>query len=187
MIFPILFALLLARIKKYRLRPLLTAYAFYPFVLMTAALVYFQACVFLHSYAWIEYAAIIKTAYLASLFIPFIVYRLYKPGLAGAGLIVAGSLLNKLAISQNGGKMPVYATLSRLTGYYNEEVFRTVDALHTAGDSSTKLKFLTDYIDIGFSILSVGDLLIHSFVFIIVYSSIKILNEKEHAEIQPKK
>ncbi len=100
------------------------------------------------------------------------------PGMAGAALMILGTLLNKFVIWQNGGKMPVYASLSRLTGYYSEEAIRTADKIHSIGDDSTKFKFLTDYIDIGYSILSIGDLLIHAFVLIILYYVIKEVNNK---------
>ena len=69
-------------------------------------------------------------------------------------------------------------------GYYNAAVFGTADSLHTVGDSATKLKFLTDYIDVGYSILSIGDVLIHTFVFIVVYSVIQELNSVETEKIQ---
>ena len=179
MIFPIVFALLLAAVRKYSLKPLLTAYALYPFAFLTLVVIYLQAGIFLHDYTLITYASVIKSAYLMTLIIPFLVYRLFKPGLVGASLIVAGSLLNRLVISQNNGKMPVYATFSKLTGYYSETVLRTVDTVHSVGDSSTRLKFLTDFIDIGYSILSIGDVLIHSFAFIILYFSIKEIHKRQ--------
>jgi hypothetical protein len=173
MIFAILFALALAGIKGYQLKPLLRTYSLYPFAFLTAAMVYFQVCVFFDNYTWIKYAGYIKSIYLFTLVIPFLYYKLYKPGLVGASLIILGTLLNKFVIWQNGGKMPVYASLSKWTGYYDEEVIRTADKIHIVGDVSTKFKFLTDYIDIGYSILSIGDLLIHSFAFVILFYVIK--------------
>lgn len=179
MVFAILFALALAKIKGYKLKPLLRTYALYPFAFLTVALIYFQACVFFHDYTWIKYAGYIKGIYLFSLVIPFLVYKLYKPGLAGASLIILGTLLNKFVIWQNGGKMPVYATLSKLTGYYSEEAVRTADKIHSVGDVSTKFKLLTDYIDIGYCILSIGDIMIHSFAFIILFYVIKEINARK--------
>ena len=88
-----------------------------------------------------------------------------------------GTLLNKFVIIQNGGKMPVYASLSKLTGYYNKSAIQAVDSIHIIGNESTKFKFLTDYIDIGSSILSIGDLFIHSFIFIVIYYTIKEINK----------
>jgi hypothetical protein len=178
MIFAILFTLAFAALKRYKLKPLVKAYALYPFALLTLVTVYLQVCVFLHDYRWIKYASYIKTAYLISLLIPFLVYKLYKPGLVGAGLIILGSALNKFVIWQNGGQMPVYATFSRLTGYYSETAIQTADTLHSVGGPMTKYKILTDFIDIGYSVLSIGDLFIHSFVVIILFYVIKELNRK---------
>lgn len=178
MIFAILFALVLAKIKGYKLKPLLKTYSLYPFAFLTVVMIYFQACIIFHDYRWIKYAEYIKSAYLFSLFIPFLVYKLYKPGLVGALFIILGTLLNKFVIWQNGGKMPVYASLSKLTGYYSETAIKTADTIHTIGDSSTKFKFLTDFIDVGYSILSIGDILIHSFVLIILFFVVKEVNVK---------
>ena len=46
------------------------------------------------------------------------------------------------------------------------------------GDSSVKLKYLSDIIDIGYSILSVGDILIRVFVVMIIYTTVKKTNEE---------
>jgi hypothetical protein len=178
MLFPILIALVLAKIRKYELKPLLKAYTLYPFALLTLLLIFFQTSVFFHNYTWIKYASYIKTVYLLSLVVPFLAYKLFKPGIVGAALIFLGTFLNKLVIRQNGGKMPVYATLSKVTGYFNEGLLST-DPLHCAGTPGTKLSFLSDYIDIGYSILSIGDVLIHAFVFIILFYTIKELNLKK--------
>jgi len=176
MVFPVLFAVVLALLKGYKLKPLLKAYTLYPFAVLTIILLFLQISVFFQNYTFIKYAATIKTVYLVSLILPYFFYRLYKPGLVGSALIFAGTLLNKFVISQNGGKMPVYATLSKLTGYYSDSMIGTVDSIHSVADASTKYKILIDYIDIGYSILSIGDMMIHSFVFIILYYTIKELN-----------
>lgn len=179
MVFSILFAFAAAKLKRYKLRPLLKEYTLYPFAILTLVLIFLQVSVFLRYYEFIKYAEYFKSAYLLSLLIPFIKYKLYKPGLVGAASIFLGTLLNKFVIWQNGGKMPVYASLSKLTGYYNETAINTADHLHMIGDADTKFKVLTDYIDIGYSILSIGDLFIHLFVVIILYYVIKELNQKQ--------
>lgn len=81
--------------------------------------------------------------------------------------------MNRFVMSQNGGKMPVYATLSKHTGYFDEMVLGTADQIHILGNEATKYKILTDYIDVGYSILSIGDVLIHAFIFMVVYDTIK--------------
>jgi hypothetical protein len=173
-----LFALALAKIKGYRLTPLLKEYSLYPFAFLTVVIIYLQACIFFHNYTWIKYTGYIKSIYLFSLVIPFLVYKLYKPGLIGASLIILGTALNKFVVWQNGGRMPVYATLSKLTGYYSEAAIKTADNIHSIGDVSTKYKFLTDYIDVGYTILSIGDILIHSFALIILFYVIKEADNK---------
>lgn len=179
MIFAILFALALAKLKGYKLKPLLKAYSLYPFAALTIVLVYLQVCIFFHDYTWIKYAQYIKSVYLFSLVIPFLFYKLYKPGLIGAVFIIFGTFLNKFVMFHNGGRMPVYATLSKLTGYYSETAINASSAIHVTGDASTKYKFLADYIDIGYSVLSIGDLFIHSFVLIIIFYVAKELNNDQ--------
>ena len=73
--------------------------------------------------------------------------------------------------------MPVYPTLSRYTVYCNESILNMgVDDLHIPMTEYTKLNFLADYIDTGFSVSSVGDTIIHSFVAIIVFYAVKKMN-----------
>jgi hypothetical protein len=74
--------------------------------------------------------------------------------------------------------MPAFPTLSYLTGYVKQDVFTKVNDIHALGSSATKLKFLTDVIDIGYSIMSIGDVFIRVFAFIIIFSAIKKSNEK---------
>jgi len=104
------------------------------------------------------------------------VYKLYKPGIIGSILICCGTILNRFVMNQNGGKMPVYASISKLTGYYDPSAIQNVDNIHIIGSETTKYKFLTDIFDTGFSILSLGDILIHSFITIVIYYVIKEVN-----------
>ncbi len=187
MILFLLFALLLAKLKGYKIKPLLTAYALYPYAAVELFYVLLQGSIFMHNYSFIRYTSLINSLYMYTLIIPVMVYKLYKPGIIGSAFMIAGTLLNRLAMSSNGGKMPVYATLSKLTGYYDPVAIQSVDNIHVAGDASVKFKFLTDYIDTGISILSIGDVLIHSFVFIVVYYSIKEINRKGLTNITTEK
>ncbi len=173
----ILFAIGFAKIKGYRIAPIVKAYSLVPYLIAMVFYLYLQACIFAGNYDYLQYAPIFKTVYLYTLLLPIFVYQLYKPGICGSILIIIGTLLNKFVISQNGGKMPVYATLSEITGYYNESVFGAADSIHMIGNETTRYKFLTDYIDFGTSILSIGDVLIHSFAVIIIYYVIKKINQ----------
>lgn len=173
MFFFILFALLCVKIKGYSIKPILKAYPLYPYIFVEIMYMLLQVNMLWGNYDYIKYASIFKNVYLLTLIIPMIVYKLYKPGFYGSACIIIGTLLNKFVMSQNGGKMPVFASLSKITGYYNESVFQTLDNIHIAGNETTKYKFLTDIIDVGYSVLSIGDVFIHSLAFIVIYFVIK--------------
>lgn len=175
-----LFAFIWSKIKGYKIMPVFKAYSLYPCVIVEFLYLFLQFNIIIHNYSFVKYTPYIKNAYLFVLIIPMLVYKLYKPGLLGSALIIIGTLLNKFVMMQNNGKMPVYASLSKITGYYSESAIQYVDKIHVIGTDLTKFKFLTDYIDIGWSILSIGDLLIHSFTFIIIYYTIKEINKRQN-------
>ena len=68
----------------------------------------------------------------------------------------------------NGGEMPAFPSLTYFTGYLKSDTFSKIQDIHILGDSSVKFKYLSDIIDIGYSILSIGDILIRIFVVIII-------------------
>jgi len=177
MLLYILAAFICAKIKGYKIKPIFKAYSLYPYAIFELLYLFLQLSIFMHNYSFVQYTKIINSMYLYTLIIPIMVYKLYKPGICGSVLIMIGTLLNKFVISQNGGKMPVYASFSKITGYYNKSAIEAVDSIHIIGNESTKFKILTDYIDIGSSILSIGDVLIHSFIFIVIYYTIKEINK----------
>ena len=169
----ILFAFLFAKIKGNQIKPVFTIWWIYPPLIFTVYYIFLNIKIILGYYGAIQYASIIETLYILS-FIPLILkLKLYKSAIWGSLAIFAGSLLNKIAMFYNGGKMPVYPSLSYITGYVKPNSFAKVNDIHILGDSNTKLKFLTDIFDIGYSILSVGDIFIRLFTFIIIYDSIK--------------
>jgi hypothetical protein len=190
MIFTICFAMLLAKIKGYKASYLFKTWTIYPALLIDLAYVYFQVNIFIGNYNVVLYASIIRYSFLLSFLIPMFVYQLYKPAIIGSCSILVGSALNNFVMSQNarliGGKivkqMPVYPSLSYITGYVKAEAFLIVKDVHVLGNANTHWKILTDYIDVGFSILSIGDLFIHFYVFIMVYYLIKALNKKNNSQ-----
>lgn len=180
MIISILFAFILAKIKGYKLLPALKSFSLYPLFLVEATYIFFQVNIFAGNYYFLQYAGFLKSAYMYVLIIPILFYKLYVPAIAGSGLVFLGTILNKIVIFFNDGKMPIYPTLSKLTGYYKVgSIEKGNDALHILVNENTKLVFLTDYIDVGYSIMSLGDVLIHSFIFVIVYYTIKAVNTKK--------
>lgn len=178
MIIYVLLAFGWAKIKGYRIQPVYRAYALYPFAVIELLYWILQIMIFSGNYTFVSYGPYIKSAFLFALIIPMMVYKLYKPGLVGAACMLTGTMLNRFVMQQNGGKMPVFPTLSKLTGYYSDMGIPPTDSIHVLGDQTTKFKWLTDYIDVGYSILSPGDVLIHAFAFIVVYYSIKEINRR---------
>ncbi|HAZ20295.1 MAG TPA: hypothetical protein DCY75_09020 [Clostridiales bacterium] len=182
MIIFILTAFLISKSKKYAIKPVFKAYALYPLFAIELLYWFIQINTFMGNYYFIRFSTYISSAYMVVLFLPIFLYKLYKPALVGSGMVLFGTVLNKIAMYSNGGRMPVYPTLSRLTGYYKEGAINT-DTVHILGNSSTKMKVLTDYFNIGWSILSFGDICIHSFVLIMVYYSIKAINQTTRNEV----
>ncbi|WP_312654580.1 DUF5317 family protein [Proteiniclasticum sp.] len=173
MLIYIVAAIVYGKFKGYKVKPILKDYSLYPLAITEILYILLQINIFLGNYRFIGYASVFKATYLYTLIVPIIVHKLYRQGFIGSLLIMTGSMLNKFVMSQNGGKMPVYPTLSKYTGYFSEVPIGTIDQIHVLGNEATKYKILTDYIDIGYSILSVGDILIHAFIFIVVYYTIK--------------
>ncbi len=175
----ILAGLLIAKIKKYKISYIFTRIDFYPLFAVEAVYIFLEALILCRNYDYIKYAPYIQKAFTLSLLLPIILGKLYNQALIGSGLTLFGTLLNKICIKANGGYMPVYPTLSRLTGYFREgDLSKGYDNLHIAFSGTTKLDFLSDYIDTGFSVMSVGDLFIHSFITIVIYYAIKNMNSE---------
>lgn len=174
----IIAAMVYAKIKKYKLKPVFKDYSLYPLAVAEILYIILQVNVFLGNYSYIRYASSFKTLYLYTLIVPIVVHKFYKEGFIGSLLVMTGTMMNRFVMSQNGGKMPVFPTLSKYTGYFSEAPIGAVDLVHVMGNEATRYKILTDYIDVGYSVLSIGDILIHAFIFIVVYSVIKINSQK---------
>jgi hypothetical protein len=169
----IIFAFLFAKIKKYEIRPLFKSWEIYPIIIFEVIYIIGQVLIFSGNYEVIQFMQRMKPFYLCTYLLLIYKYDLYIYSIIGVVFVIIGGILNDIAIKVNGGFMPAYPTLSYLTGYVKPESFSLVNDFHVLGSSQTKLKFLTDYIDLGYSILSIGDVLIRVFVFIIIYNSIK--------------
>ena len=172
----IIISLIFCKIKKLKIKPLFKNWAIYPVVFIEIFYLFVQASIFSENYNLIMYAGVMKTLYLIS-YLPLIfTYKQYIPAIIGSIFVVIGGILNDIAISANNGYMPVFPSLSYLTGYIKTNSFSKIEDIHVLGDSSTKLKFLTDIFDIGYSVLSLGDIFIRGFVFIILYNTVKQIN-----------
>ena len=179
MILFILLACLTAKLKRYRVAPILKDASLYPFFAVECVYWLFQGFAFSGDYRFLPYSGLLQSAFTLSMLFPILRHKLYARAIFGAGMVGAGTVLNRLVMGANGGRMPVYPTLSRLTGYYNPGALSGgFDAIHLPMDANTPLGFLGDYIDVGFSIMSPGDLLIHGFIAVILFGAIKSLNSR---------
>lgn len=185
MIFTILITFLIIYLKGYKICDCFNEKSTIPFFTLEIILIIFQICVFFKVYYFIRFAKIIKSLFMLSLLIPFFKYKLYKQGLIGSAFIISGTLMNKVAMYFNAGKMPVFPTLSKITGYADAaNAIQMGDSLHIIGDQTVKLKCLTDIFDVGYCILSLGDIFIRIFVIIILYSTFTKVcrkRDKKHA------
>ncbi len=184
MIITILAVFLLAKAKHYKLSYFFKSWMCVPILLTQGVLVFFQASIFCGTYRFVRYAGLIQQAVILAFLFPIIVYKIYKPAIAGTLFVLAGSALNNFVMAKNGGRMPVFPTLSYLTGYVPRAGFDLADTVHILGGAATRFWYLTDYIDVGYSVLSPGDLLVHMFTFIMLYFTIKEANlrSKDKAE-----
>lgn len=168
-------ALALAKIKKYPLQPFFKSWVIYPILFSLGFYIILEIMLFKGNYQWVRYSQTIHFGILLVYVFPTLKFELYVPSLIGTGFMVAGSILNQVAIYFNHGKMPIFPSLSYLTGYVNPWMLKNLSQIHIVGDAHTHLYFLTDILDLGYTILSVGDILIRVFPFLVVYYSVKKL------------
>lgn len=180
MVETIIIALIFAKIKGYKIKPLFKTWAIYPVVFMELIYIVIQFNLFNENYEVIKYVGILKTVYLCS-YLPLVFkYDQYISAIIGSIFVFIGGILNDIAIAANNGMMPVFPKLSYITGYATVESFSKANDIHILGSSETKFKFLTDIFDIGYSVLSLGDIFIRFYVFIIIFKTIKYINETSY-------
>ena len=173
MLFFFLIPQFIAYIKGYQVLDVFRKVDLYPFLFACACHGFFIVCAWNGNHAFVPYADILQHAMILTLLVPILRRRIFAPTMVGVGLTLTGSLMNRAVINANGGKMPVYPTLSEWIGFYKDgQLNGSIDELHVLMDSSSRLPFLADYIDIGLCIMSPGDVLIHSFASIIIYYTI---------------
>lgn len=173
----IFIALIACKFKGYKIGPIFKCRAIYPVLLLEVIYIVVQANIFLENYEIIKYVNILKMVYLCS-YLPLVFYcNQYIRAIIGAIFVIIGGKLNDIAIKANDGFMPVFPKLSYLTGYATIESFDKVQDIHILGSEVTKMKYLTDIFDIGYSVLSIGDIFIRVFVFLIIYGCVKTLQE----------
>ena len=174
----ILVPFLIAYIKGYRIRSVLQLWDLYPFFLSCVCHSFFIINAWLGNHSFVRFSGALQWVMIATLVLPVLVRGIVYPTFVGVGMTVVGTLMNEVVIRANGGKMPVYPTISKWIGYYKEgQLDGSIDQLHVLMDGSSRLAFLADYIDFGLCILSPGDLLIHAFASVIIYYTLKNANK----------
>jgi len=180
MVLFILLAIIAARLRGNHVTVLLREPSLIPIWILEVIFWILQACIWMEDYRFIGYATYLQTASVLCLLWPIFRFRLYPQAIAGAIMTCIGSVSNQVVMAANGGKMPVVPSFSGFTRYYREGALEvSQDVRHIMMSDSTKLNFLADYIDVGFSVISIGDVFIHLFTTIIIYMVIVSLNKKE--------
>ncbi|WP_251861156.1 DUF5317 family protein [Clostridium sp. Marseille-Q2269] len=172
----IILALMIAKLKGYKIKSIFKSWHIYPALSIELIYVVVQINIFLQNYSLIQYIKILEPIYIFSYIFIIIKHEQYREAIIGSLFILIGSVLNKIAIVANNGKMAVFPTISYLTGYAKPDAFLKVNDIHILGAPYTKFKFLTDIIDTGYSVMSIGDIFIRFFVFITIFNTIKHLN-----------
>jgi len=181
MIETVCFAFAWAKINsKYKLLPIFKHWSIYPVIFMVVLYVYLESMIWQGDYSLVNYANVFKGTYLFCFLILSVHYNIMKTFFCSIPLVWLGSALNTIAINANFGKMPVFFSNSWATGYAKHDMF--IEALkygdfHIMGNEFTKMIPLCDVWDLGWCVMSPGDIIIRSFVFIIIYNSIKASNE----------
>lgn len=172
----ILLAFLYAKIKKYKIKPLFKTWAIYPIVIFEIITTIGVFCAWFGEYKILNVFGSATTVYLLFYIGLIFKYKLYVQAIIGSSFMVFGGMLNDIAIKANNGFMPVFQSLSYHIRRVTLENYHRVNDIHILGDKNSNVKILTDYIDLGYTILSVGDIFIRVFVFLIIYYSIKKIN-----------
>lgn len=175
--------------KQYNMKKIFNHWSIYLPLLFLIFYIFLEYCMFIRFYYFLPYQHIIKTTTLLS-YIPLIViYRLFENnnpkyinnslislltspmGKAGICLWV-GSTLNKVAMNFNNNLMPTFPSLSYWTKYIDDSGF--IDGIHVLGTTHSAAIPLCNIFDcFGYGVLSIGDILIRFYVFLILYYSIK--------------
>lgn len=165
------------KFKEYSVKPLFKDRSFYPFVVLFMVYMVLQASIFWGNYKVAGYRDMVKIGYILTAAIMIFRHKIYRPGFVGALCALVGGILNIIVVRANEGKMPVYPTFTLVTGYL-KGIGNLNDGLHALGTASTNLKFLTDWMDDGWNIMSPGDVLFRLLAVIVIYYVIKSLNER---------
>lgn len=116
MIETILLSLVFAKLKRYKLTPLFKTWTIYPVFIYSLIYIVLQIMIFNNDYRLIRYSNVFHLSYILIFLILIIKYKLNYSAIIGSICIFIGGAMNNIAISANGGKMPIFPSLSYFTG-----------------------------------------------------------------------
>ena len=172
--------------KKYKLLPSLKHWTMWLPLAFMLFYIFLEITTWMRWYYFIPYAHLIKTVTLLS-YMPLILeYKLYEnekgklfpsPMIWAGCCLWLGSQLNKLAMHFNNGYMPTFIDLGFWTGYISRDSKGFIDGLHILGNPYSGAIPLCNIFDWGFTCVSIGDILVRLYVFIIIFYAIKRSNK----------
>jgi hypothetical protein len=185
----IIITLIIAKLKGYNLKWLFQHWSIYPPLIMTLFNLFIEILLIIHINIPLEnwflshQKLILAITYTSYTFLIF-QYELYKnkniknkiltiilsPLATSFFYLWFGVKLNNIVITANNGLFPVFPF------WYRDIIIN--DGIHILGNEVTKLKFLSDWIDIGWNIYSPGDVIMSLYMAIVLYFSIKRNNKK---------
>lgn len=172
--------LIITLCKGYSLRRLCRCRELIPLLIACIVHAVFITFAWCGNHTFVQYADWVQRAMILALIPPILRHRLILPAFVGVGMTMLGTVMNHIVVNANGGKMPVYPTISKWLGYVKlEQLDGSIDSFHILMDSSSKFPFLADYVDLGVCIISAGDVLIHAFASVILYYTIKAVCPKK--------
>jgi hypothetical protein len=185
MIEMILLAIIIAKYKKYKINYLFKEILFLPFLLLIMIFIIYHISIIINYSPFVLFTNNnYKNYQVLVLISPLLLLFKYLPPLRTIicfPLYLLGNILNTIAINSNNGFMPVFLYTSKLTGYYYI-VEKYGISVHTFHQEGVKLFLLTDILDFGYVVYSIGDLLIFTYIPVLIYYSIKQLNQKQASQ-----
>ena len=178
--------------QQYSIKYILYHWSIVPPLLFVLFYLYLEYTMFIQNYFFLPYSHIIKIATLLSFFPLIIKYKLFEnpkyinneylnlitsPMMKSGLCLIIGSLLNKIATHFNSGYMPTYPSVTYWTKYIKPGS-SFIDGIHIIGTPYSKLIVFCNIFDWGFTVVSIGDLIIRFYVFLILFNAIKKSNQK---------
>ena len=179
--------------KKYNIKLIFKEWLFYPPLIMLGVYLIAEVMIFNDNYWITQYGTLIKQVTLFSYCGLVYKHQLYfsmdinkselirfitSPFIIAIGCLLIGYYCNFVAISSNFGHMPVFPSNTYFTGYTDVNTF-TDSSFYVLGDHTSKAIPLCDIYDIYYSNLSLGDLFVRCYVFILLLNAIKRIKIKK--------